>query len=69
MIFKMSLKKRLTIFILRIINDYSSLVIIFIDVINLFNINEKKNKKKKKESFKTFTSNISHTLISEFSVF
>ena len=52
MIFKMSPKKRFVVFILRIINDYLSLIVIFIDIINLFDINEKKNKKKK--SFETF---------------
>ena len=63
----MSLKKRPAIFILRVINDHSSLVVILIDVINSFDINEKKNKEKK--SFEAFTPNISHISTPESSVF
>ena len=67
MIFKMSLKKRFAIFILRVINDHSPFVVIFIDVINLFNINKKENEKEK--SFETFISNILHTSILKSNVF
>ena len=67
MIFKVSLKKRLIIFILRVINDHSLFVVIFINVINSFDIDEKKNKKEK--SFEIFISNISHISILEFNVF
>ena len=62
----MSLKKRFVIFILRVINDYLLFVVIFIDVINSFNIDEKENKKEK--SFEVFISNILYTLILEFNV-
>ena len=61
MIFKILFKKRFIIFILRTLNDYSLFVIIFINVINLFNNNENENKMKK--SFEIFI------LIFEFSVF
>ena len=63
----MSPKKRFVVFILRVINDHLSFAVIFIDVINSFDINKKKNKEK--ESFKAFISNISHTSILEFNVF
>ena len=47
MIFKVSFKKRFIIFILRVLNDYSLFIIIFIDVINSFNDDENDNEMEK----------------------
>ena len=63
----MLFKKRFIIFILSVLNDHSSLIIIFINVINSFDNDEKKNEEKK--SFKTFISNILHISISKSNVF